>query len=134
MVRVHLGPLYNLIHKPNLNSSVFLRLKGNDMKKKKKGNEYMPELPEMENYRLLLNQKIAGQIITQVQINREKSINVNPALFINTVSNQKVLTVNICGCSLVVKLQPSKLLSWVRFPSPAPYNNGPIAQLVRAHA
>ncbi len=26
-----------------------------------------------------------------------------------------------CGCSLVVKLQPSKLLSWVRFPSPAPY-------------
>ena len=27
----------------------------------------------------------------------------------------------ICGCSLVVKPQPSKLMSWVRFPSPAPY-------------
>jgi hypothetical protein len=26
----------------------------------------------------------------------------------------------ICGCSLVVKPQPSKLMSWVRFPSPAP--------------
>ena len=37
-----------------------------------------------------------------------------------------------CGCSLVVKPQPSKLLSRVRFSSPAYY--GPIAQLVRAHA
>ncbi len=26
-----------------------------------------------------------------------------------------------CGCSLMVKPQPSKLMSWVRFPSPAPY-------------
>ncbi len=26
----------------------------------------------------------------------------------------------IRGCSLMVKPQPSKLLSWVRFPSPAP--------------
>ncbi len=26
-----------------------------------------------------------------------------------------------CGCSLVVKPQPSKLMSRVRFPSPAPY-------------
>ena len=25
------------------------------------------------------------------------------------------------GCSLVVKLQPSKLMLWVRFPSPAPF-------------
>ena len=25
-----------------------------------------------------------------------------------------------CGCSLVVKPQPSKLMLWVRFPSPAP--------------
>ncbi len=25
-----------------------------------------------------------------------------------------------CGCSSVVELQPSKLVVWVRFPSPAP--------------
>jgi hypothetical protein len=25
-----------------------------------------------------------------------------------------------CGCSLMVKFQPSKLATWVRFPSPAP--------------
>ena len=27
----------------------------------------------------------------------------------------------ICGCSLVVESQPSKLVVWVRFPSPAPF-------------
>ncbi len=32
------------------------------------------------------------------------------------------LKIILCGCSLVVKLQPSKLLSWVRFPSPAFYH------------
>ena len=30
----------------------------------------------------------------------------------------------ICGCSLVVELQPSKLIVRVRFPSSAPYKNG----------
>ncbi len=40
----------------------------------------------------------------------------------------------LCGCSLVVKPQPSKLLSRVRFSSPAFSFYGPIAQLVRAHA
>ena len=33
------------------------------------------------------------------------------------------------GCSLVVKLQPSKLATRVRFPSPAPYLRS-VAQLV----
>ena len=26
----------------------------------------------------------------------------------------------ICGCSSMVEFQPSKLATWVRFPSPAP--------------
>ena len=26
----------------------------------------------------------------------------------------------VCGCSSMVELQPSKLITWVRFPSPAP--------------
>ena len=39
-----------------------------------------------------------------------------------------------CGCSLVVKPQPSKLMLWVRFPSPAPISYGPVAQLDRATA
>ena len=29
-----------------------------------------------------------------------------------------------CGCSLVVELQPSKLIVWVRFPSSAPKKQG----------
>ena len=36
--------------------------------------------------------------------------NINPS----SIKNQ-------CGCSLMVELQPSKLTTWVRFPSPAPY-------------
>ena len=27
-----------------------------------------------------------------------------------------------CGCSSMVEFQPSKLVAWVRFPSPAPLN------------
>ena len=32
-------------------------------------------------------------------------------------------TKKISGCSLVVKRKPSKLVMWVRFPSPAPFIN-----------
>lgn len=70
----------------------------------------MPELPEMENYRRLLNQKIAGQIITEVQINREKSINVDPNLFIRTVGNQKVVTVDRRGKHLLFNLENQQVL------------------------
>ena len=49
-------------------------------------------------------------------------------------SQVRVLPPQFCGCSLVVKPQPSKLLSRVRFSSPAFSFYGPIAQLVRAHA
>ena len=30
------------------------------------------------------------------------------------------VTIYQCGCSSMVELQPSKLTTWVRFPSPAP--------------
>jgi formamidopyrimidine-DNA glycosylase len=70
----------------------------------------MPELPEMENYRRLLNQKVAGQTITQVQINREKSVNVNPTLFINSVTNQKLMTVNRRGKHLLFQLENGQVL------------------------
>ena len=30
-----------------------------------------------------------------------------------------------CGCSSMVERQPSKLITWVRFPSPAPLDAGP---------
>ncbi|WP_066321791.1 bifunctional DNA-formamidopyrimidine glycosylase/DNA-(apurinic or apyrimidinic site) lyase [Bacillus sp. FJAT-29814] len=70
----------------------------------------MPELPEMENYKSLLNQKIAGRQITQVQINREKSINVNPELFRKTVLNQTLLNIDRRGKHLLFKLQNGQVL------------------------
>ena len=39
----------------------------------------------------------------------------------------------ICGCSSMVESQPSKLVVWVRFPSPAPLY-ATVAQLDRAIA
>ena len=46
----------------------------------------------------------------------------------------------LCGCSSMVEFQPSKLVAWVRFPSPAPsaqallMGYAPLAQLDRATA
>ncbi|MCM3118307.1 hypothetical protein M3610_24075 [Neobacillus sp. MER 74] len=70
----------------------------------------MPELPEMENYKILLNQKIAGQTITEVQINREKSINLNPVLFIKTCHHQKIIDINRRGKHLLFHLQNGQTL------------------------
>ncbi|GGB31615.1 endonuclease VIII [Virgibacillus dakarensis] len=50
----------------------------------------MPELPEMETYKTLLTQKIGGNTIAGVIINREKSINVEPETFKHMVQNQKI--------------------------------------------
>jgi len=70
----------------------------------------MPELPEMENYKILLNQKIAGQTITDVQINREKSINLNPDLFMKTAQHQKIITIKRRGKLLLFHLQNGQIL------------------------
>ncbi|WP_042460549.1 bifunctional DNA-formamidopyrimidine glycosylase/DNA-(apurinic or apyrimidinic site) lyase [Neobacillus dielmonensis] len=70
----------------------------------------MPELPEMENYKIHLNHKIAGQDITDIQINREKSININAGLFTNTVLHQKVLNVSRRGKHLLFHLQNGYVL------------------------
>ncbi|GHH99353.1 Fpg/Nei family DNA glycosylase [Neobacillus kokaensis] len=70
----------------------------------------MPELPEMENYKILLNQKIAGEIITDILINRDKSININAELFKKTVKHQKVVNVNRRGKHLLFQLQNGQTL------------------------
>jgi formamidopyrimidine-DNA glycosylase len=53
----------------------------------------MPELPEMENYKLLLSQKIVGRSISNVQVNREKSINVLPDIFIKNLQGYKIVAI-----------------------------------------
>ncbi|MEH7119538.1 bifunctional DNA-formamidopyrimidine glycosylase/DNA-(apurinic or apyrimidinic site) lyase [Neobacillus vireti] len=70
----------------------------------------MPELPEMENYKNLLKQKIANQVITDVQINREKSINMNPEFFKKTVQRQQIIDIKRRGKHLLFQLQNEQTL------------------------
>ncbi|AZU62888.1 bifunctional DNA-formamidopyrimidine glycosylase/DNA-(apurinic or apyrimidinic site) lyase [Neobacillus mesonae] len=70
----------------------------------------MPELPEMENYKILLNQRIGGQTITDIQVNREKSININPELFKKTVEHQRIMTIKRRGKHLLFHLQNGQIL------------------------
>ncbi|MCR2822248.1 bifunctional DNA-formamidopyrimidine glycosylase/DNA-(apurinic or apyrimidinic site) lyase [Lederbergia panacisoli] len=65
----------------------------------------MPELPEMETYKLLLQQKIGGQTITDVVINREKSINTSTADFSRQVLNQKIETIDRRAKYLIFQMQ-----------------------------
>ncbi|MEH7098038.1 bifunctional DNA-formamidopyrimidine glycosylase/DNA-(apurinic or apyrimidinic site) lyase [Neobacillus vireti] len=70
----------------------------------------MPELPEMENYKNLLKEKIANHLITDVQINREKSININPDLFKKTVQHQRIIDIKRRGKHLLFQLQNEQRL------------------------
>ncbi|MBP1916122.1 formamidopyrimidine-DNA glycosylase [Lederbergia galactosidilyticus] len=54
----------------------------------------MPELPEMENYKCLLQEKIQGKQITGVVIQREKSLNLPTEEFVQRVNRQKVLGID----------------------------------------
>ncbi|MFZ3577761.1 Fpg/Nei family DNA glycosylase [Virgibacillus sp. DJP39] len=53
----------------------------------------MPELPEMENYRILLSQRIIGKLITKVSVSREKSLNVSAEDFINRIQSEKIQSI-----------------------------------------
>ncbi|MBS4219913.1 bifunctional DNA-formamidopyrimidine glycosylase/DNA-(apurinic or apyrimidinic site) lyase [Bacillus sp. FJAT-49711] len=70
----------------------------------------MPELPEMETYKLLLQQKISGETITDVIINREKSINKEIADFSQQVLNQKIESVERRAKHLIFQLQNGSCL------------------------
>jgi formamidopyrimidine-DNA glycosylase len=65
----------------------------------------MPELPEMENYKRLLMENIGNKTITNIQVNREKSINVSIDFFIDCVRLQKVLHVERRAKLLVFHLE-----------------------------
>lgn len=65
----------------------------------------MPELPEMENYKNHLQQKVVGKTITQVVVNREKSVNLPATAFTEQVTNQQITAVNRRAKYLVFHLQ-----------------------------
>ncbi|RWR04919.1 DNA-formamidopyrimidine glycosylase [Siminovitchia fortis] len=65
----------------------------------------MPELPEMETYKTLLQQLIGGKVITGVEINREKSINVSKQEFTRQILNQKIETIDRRAKYLIFHLE-----------------------------
>ncbi len=70
----------------------------------------MPELPEMETYKTLLGSLIGGQKITDVAIQREKSINVPVDNFTKQISNQTVKTITRRAKYLIFQLQDGSCL------------------------
>lgn len=57
----------------------------------------MPEMPEMENYRKLISDQILNIPITNVKVNREKSINIEGDMFISELLNTRVIFVERRG-------------------------------------
>lgn len=70
----------------------------------------MPELPEMETYRRLLQQQIGGQRITETLVGREKTINLASATFDRIVRGQKLTLVDRRGKHLLFHLENSYVL------------------------
>ena len=70
----------------------------------------MPELPEMENYRRKLSDRILNIPISKVIVNREKSINVHPDEFQATLIGAKVIFVERRGKHLIFHLNDGRRL------------------------
>ncbi|USB35056.1 DNA-formamidopyrimidine glycosylase family protein [Paenibacillus sp. YPG26] len=70
----------------------------------------MPELPEMDNYRILLSQLILDRPITQVVINRDKSINKERNVFIQEVTGRRIIFIERRGKHLLFHLDSGRRL------------------------
>ncbi|MCC3357209.1 bifunctional DNA-formamidopyrimidine glycosylase/DNA-(apurinic or apyrimidinic site) lyase [Bacillus sp. REN16] len=70
----------------------------------------MPELPEMETYKNLLQLKIAGYTINSVEVNREKSINSSIAEFKNELIGNKITRIHRRAKQLIFDLSSGKKL------------------------
>ncbi|QCT02762.1 formamidopyrimidine-DNA glycosylase [Paenibacillus algicola] len=70
----------------------------------------MPELPEMENYRRLLSEVILNTPITDVTVQREKSINMAPELFASTLKGSRFIFIERRGKYLIFHLSDGKRL------------------------
>ena len=70
----------------------------------------MPELPEMETYKRLLNQQFAGRFISNIEINREKSINVTSFVFVQELKEKQILKIDRRAKHLIFRLNSGKSL------------------------
>jgi formamidopyrimidine-DNA glycosylase len=69
----------------------------------------MPELPEMETYKTLLTRLILNRTVSEVQINREKSVNVPVHDFLHIVRNSRIADIRRRGKMLIFALDRSDM-------------------------
>ena len=70
----------------------------------------MPELPEMETYKNLLQLKVAGHVIQDVEVNREKSINTSVCDFTKELVGNKITQIHRRGKHLIFELESGNKL------------------------
>ncbi|MED4958288.1 DNA-formamidopyrimidine glycosylase family protein [Paenibacillus sp. FSL R5-0527] len=70
----------------------------------------MPELPEMENYRIQLSQHILDVPMTEITIHREKSINMEAAAFAGELTGRQIIFIERRGKHLLFHLDNGKRL------------------------
>lgn len=70
----------------------------------------MPELPEMENYRRIFNERLAGQRITKTEVTREKTVNLLLPQFASELQNSALTTVDRRAKHLIFRLDSGKSL------------------------
>lgn len=70
----------------------------------------MPELPEMETYRKLLEERIGGKVVTGCQVEREKTINVPPQTFSHTIVGKRLTRISRRGKHLLFEWESDHVL------------------------
>jgi formamidopyrimidine-DNA glycosylase len=70
----------------------------------------MPELPEMEHYKLVLEKRVLEKPITEVQINRAKSLNVDPEIFRERLLGQEITAIERRAKFLAFHLKNKEVL------------------------
>ncbi|RIX50165.1 DNA-formamidopyrimidine glycosylase [Paenibacillus nanensis] len=71
----------------------------------------MPELPEMETYKNLLNERIAGKIVRSVEVTREKTVNVPVDAFKARVAGRRLVRVDRRAKMLLFRLDSGDSLA-----------------------
>ncbi|WP_345740639.1 DNA-formamidopyrimidine glycosylase family protein [Metabacillus endolithicus] len=70
----------------------------------------MPELPEMENYKRIFEQKLIGRKIEAVEVTREKTINKPVVEFVGAVQGKTLVAVERRAKHLIFKLNSGENL------------------------
>ncbi len=82
----------------------------------------MPELPEMENYKRTLTRAIQSQIVTNIEVNREKSVGVSAEEFARRVEGQRIVQIQRRAKHIIFTLSSGDVLLLLRQTSQNPDN------------